>query len=109
MAIDNPQATGFVDNYARQIARQILLLKVALDDADREWADSGVQPMFTGANLTEVVQDQNVAAHPVTGRDVVDWALFVAAFRAVLNDASNADKLSACQRLAVVRILGGGD
>lgn len=107
MAIDNPQATGFVDNYARQIGRQILLFKVALDDADKEWADSGVQPMFTGTNLGETVQDQNVAGHPVTGQDVVDWAQFVTAFRAVLDDPANAAKLSACQRLAVTRILAG--
>jgi len=105
MPIDNPQATGFVDHYARPIARQLGLLKVALDDAADEWATSGVQPFFTGANLSEVSQDQNVLGHPVTGQDVVNWALLVTALRTVLDDPANATKLEALQRLMVGRIL----
>ena len=105
MPIDNPQATGFVDLYARPIARQIGLIKVALDDAANEWDTSGVQSMFTGANLTEVSQDQNAAGHPVTGQDVVNWATFVADLRTVLDDPANSDSLEALQRLMVGRIL----
>lgn len=106
MAIDNPQATGFVDNYARQGGRSILLALVGYNDDDAEWTAADVQQFFTGANLGQTVQDQNVLGHPVTGQDVVNWALLVAALRAVLNDPANVDKLASCQRLAVMRILG---
>lgn len=106
MPIDNPQATAFSDNYARQGGRSILLALMGYNDDDAEWTASDVQQFFTGMNLTETVQDQNVDGHPVTGQDVVNWALLVDALRTVLNDPANADKLASCQRLAVTRILG---
>ncbi len=105
MPIDNPQATRFTQDFARSISRQMGLIKIALDDADQEWNTANIQSMFTGANLTENVQDHNGTTHPVTGQDVVNWALLVDAIRTVFNDPANSDKLDSLQRLMVGKIL----
>jgi len=106
MVIDNPKAVNFVEQYSRQIARSILLFKVAGDYATSEWVDLNLQHFFAGEHRSEVVQDQNVLGHPVTGQDIIDWARLLESLRTVLDDPANADKLAACQRLAVTRILG---
>lgn len=98
MPIDNPQAIVFVQDYARPIAEKFMQLQALLDEAEAEWTASDVQPFFTGVNLGENVEDQNGTQHPITGRDVVDWALMVAAIRTTLNTLN---AMGSIQRLSV--------
>ena len=77
MPIDDPQAVSFVNVYARPIAESLIALKAKLAEAKGEWDANNLQPMFGGANSGETVQDNNAATNPVTGQDVIDWAVMV--------------------------------
>lgn len=70
MPITNPEATNFVDTYGRPYAEKERELQALRNEMIAQW-NGGINAHFSGQNA-EVVQDQNVAHHPVTGADVTN-------------------------------------
>ena len=70
MPIDNAEATNFVDTYGRPFAEKLRDLQLFANEMRAAW-DGGISAHFAGQD-SEVVQDQNVAHHPVTGADVTN-------------------------------------
>ena len=70
MPITNPEATNFVDTYGRPYAERLRDLQLFGDEMIAQW-NGGINAHFAGQDA-EVVQDQNVDHHPVTGADVTN-------------------------------------
>lgn len=69
MPITNPEATNFVDHF-RQTMEKLRNLQIQATEDIVQW-NGGINAHFAGQD-TEVVQDQNVDHHPVTGADVTN-------------------------------------
>ena len=71
MPITNPEATNFVDTYMRPlVAERMRDIQAQGNEALAQW-NGGISAHFIGSE-SEIVQDQNVADHPVTGGDVIN-------------------------------------
>lgn len=70
MPITNPEATNFVDTYARPFAEKLRDLQSFGNEMVAVW-NGGVNAQFSGKD-SQVSQDQNVDFHPVTGADVTN-------------------------------------
>ena len=69
MPITDPEATNFVDHF-RQTAEKMRALQIQATEDIAQW-NGGINALFSGQD-DEVVQDQNVNHHPVTGADVTN-------------------------------------
>lgn len=70
MPITDPEATNFLDTYGRPFAERVRDLQAFGNEMVAAW-NGGISTLYSGQDA-EIVQDQNVDNHPVTGADVTN-------------------------------------
>ncbi len=68
--ITDPEATNFVDTYGRPYAEKLRDLQSFGNEMIAQW-NGGINALFSGHD-DDLVEDQNLEHHPVTGADVTN-------------------------------------
>lgn len=83
MAITNPQAVEFSQQYCRPMAEMLRWLQATGNDMNAVW-NGGVSALMTN-DVDDIVQDSNVGQHPYSGANANTVMARLQAVLAVLN------------------------